>query len=73
MSGERVNPGVNPEEEIIGALPGEGWISAEQLSLYLGINKETLKRHVEKLGIKRVVIAGKWLINLGDLNEVARK
>jgi len=39
---------INPEEEIIGALPREGWISAEQLSLYLGINKETLKRHVSQ-------------------------
>lgn len=63
----------NGKGELLGALPKEGWISAEQLSLYLGVSKEALKRNVEKLGISRVVIAGKWLINLSDLQEVARK
>jgi len=61
------------KEEIIGCLPKEGWISAEQLALYLNVDKKTLKRHVEKLGISRVVIAGKWLISIADFERVARK
>ena len=61
------------KEEIIGCLPEKGWISAEQLSLYLNVNKETLKRNIEMLGISRVVIAGKWLISIADFERVARK
>lgn len=61
------------EEEIIGCLPEKGWISAEQLALYLNVNKETLKKNIERLGIKRIVIAGKWLISIADFERVARK
>ncbi len=61
------------EEEIIGCLPEKGWISAEQLSLYLNVNKETVKRNIERLGIRRTVIAGKWLISITDFERVARK
>ncbi len=61
------------KEEIIGCLPKEGWISAEQLSLYLNVDKKTLKRHIEKLGIPKIVIAGKWLISIADFERVARK
>lgn len=61
------------EEEIIGCLPEKGWISAEQLSLYLNVNKETVKRNIERLGIRRTVIAGKWLISITDFGRVARK
>ena len=61
------------ESEIIGCLPEKGWISAEQLALYLNVNKETLKRNIERLGIKRTVIAGKWLISIADFERVARK
>jgi len=60
-------------EEIIGCLPKEGWISVEQLALYLNVNKETLKRNIERLGISRVVIAGKWLISIADFEKAARK
>lgn len=60
---------MDPEKEIIGVLPSKGWISAEQLSLYLGISKDTLKKHVERRNIKRVIIGGKWLINLADLDK----
>jgi predicted ArsR family transcriptional regulator len=60
------------EEEIIGCLPKEGWISAEQLALYLNVDKKTLKRHIERLGISRVVIAGKWLISIADFERVKK-
>jgi membrane-bound acyltransferase YfiQ involved in biofilm formation len=52
-------------------LPEEGWISAEQLSLYLGVDKKTLKKYIEKYDIARVVLAGKWLISLSDLKRLA--
>ncbi len=60
------------KEEIIGCLPKDGWISAEQLSLYLDVDKKTLKKHIEKLGISRVVIAGKWLISIADFERVKK-
>jgi len=62
---------IDPETEIIGSLPEEGWISAEQLSLYLGVDKKTLKKYIEKYDIARVVLAGKWLISLSDLKRLA--
>ena len=62
---------IDPVNELIGSLPERGWISAEQLSLYLGVDKKTLKKHIVKYEIARVVIAGKWLISLSDLNRVA--
>jgi len=61
------------KEEIIGCLPKERWISAEQLALYLNVDKKTLKRHIEKFGISRVVIAGKWMTSIADFESVARK
>ncbi|HDH45338.1 MAG TPA: hypothetical protein ENG66_08180 [Thermococcus sp.] len=61
------------EEEIIGYLPEKRWISAEQLALYLNVNKDTVKRNIERLGIARVVIAGKWLVSIADFEMVARK
>ncbi len=60
------------EEEVLGALPEKGWISAEQLALYLNVDKKTLKMHVERLGISRVVIAGKWLISIADFERVKK-
>ncbi len=62
---------IDPETEIIGSLPEEGWISAEQLSLYLGVEKKTLKKYIERYDIARVVLAGKWLISLSDLKRLA--
>jgi len=62
---------IDPETEIIGSLPEEGWISAEQLSLYLGVEKKTLKKYIERYDIARVVLAGKWLIALSDLKRLA--
>jgi len=60
------------KEEVLGALPEKGWISAEQLALYLNVDKKTLKKNIEKLGIARVVIAGKWLISIADLERVKK-
>jgi len=62
---------VDPENEMIGSLPETGWISAEQLSLYLGVDKKTLKKYIERYDIARVVLAGKWLISLSDLKRLA--
>jgi len=39
----------------------------------LNVNRETLKRNIERLEIARVVIAGKWLISIADFEKVARK
>ncbi len=64
---------VNPEIEMIGCLPERGWISAEQLSVYLNVNKDTVKKYIERLGVARVVIAGKWLISLSDFQKVTRQ
>ena len=56
-------------EEIIGCLPEKGWISAEALAAYLNCSTDAVKRYCQRYNVRRIVIAGKWLIDIDDLME----
>ena len=57
------------KEPIIGTLSKKSVISAEALAAYLNCSTDAVKRYCQRYSVKRVVIAGKWLIDIDDLME----
>lgn len=58
------------EDVIIASLPREGWISAHALARILGCSLQAVKRFAQQNDIERIVIGGKWLLNLAELEKI---
>ncbi|RLI77738.1 hypothetical protein DRP04_10935 [Archaeoglobales archaeon] len=55
------------KKPIVGTLPKNSVVSAESLASYLGCSVDAVKKYCQRYEVKRVVIAGKWLIDIDDL------
>ena len=57
------------KEPIIGTLPKKSVISADALAAYLNCSIDAVKKYCQRYNVRKVVIAGKWLIDIDDLME----
>jgi hypothetical protein len=52
---------------VVATLPKNSLISVEVLAFYLNCNTDSLKRWIQKSGVKYRSVNGKWLIDVDTL------